>query len=382
MPLLPILLLVLMVLPDLYIWLSFVRGAVAPVWSLLYWLPFVLTLLGVLAFMMGYANHFVLKCTLFLFLVFALPKILFAVFALGGKLLSLLHVRFMYIGIGAAVVVSFCAFIMSLYGFVWGWQRMEVRTVAVGLRNLPNAFEGYRIVQISDLHLGTFGNDTTLMHTMVEKVNSLHPDMVVFTGDLVNTSPTEAQPFLAVLSQLRACDGVYSILGNHDYSTYHPDKSASGRLQRLEQLVNLQQSMGWHLLRDAHAVVRRAGDSLVIAGVENVARPPFPSRGDLKKALKGVDSEACVVLLSHDPMHWRREVLADATNVGLTLSGHTHAMQFKVHKFSPAQWIYDEWGGHYVENERHLVVSTGAGSNIPFRFGAWPEVVEIVLHQK
>ena len=213
MPLLPILLLVLMVLPDLYIWLSFVRGAVAPVWSLLYWLPFVLTLLGVLAFMMGYANHFVLKCTLFLFLVFALPKILFAVFALGGKLLSLLHVRFMYIGIGAAVVVSFCAFIMSLYGFVWGWQRMEVRTVAVGLRNLPNAFEGYRIVQISDLHNVEFGKNNEKLLSMIKEAK---PNSIVITGDMIDSRHTNVDKALNFAEQAVQIAPCYYVPGNHE----------------------------------------------------------------------------------------------------------------------------------------------------------------------
>jgi predicted MPP superfamily phosphohydrolase len=168
-------------------------------------------------------------------------------------------------------------------------------------------------------------------------------------------------------------------MGNHDYTTYHPEKAISARKARIAQLQSAQQEMGWHLLHDEAHCIRRGSDSLIIVGVENVARPPFPSYGDLKRAMQNISKEAPVVLLSHDPTHWRREVLPHYPNIALTLSGHTHAMQFKVFGHSPSQWIYDEWGGHYREGAQHLIVSTGAGSNIPFRFGAWPEVVEITL---
>jgi predicted MPP superfamily phosphohydrolase len=379
MPLLPFLLLIIILLPDLYIWFSFVRGQVAPVWSALYWLPLLLTVVGIACFVMGYANHTVLKATFFLFLTFALPKILFSVFSLVGRGLAVFEPRFSYIGIGFAVIIGFCTFIMSMYGFVWGWKRVVGRTVAVEVPQLPAAFEAYKIIQISDLHLGTFGHDTELVNRLVEEVNALKPDLIVFTGDLVNIAPEELKPFTAELSRLSAPDGVLSILGNHDYSTYHPNKSKTARQARLNKLIEMQRAMGWQLLRNESYAIVRGGDTLVIAGVDNVARPPFPSYGDLKKAMAEVAPEACVVLLSHDPTHWRREVLYHYPNIKLTLSGHTHAMQFKLGAFSPSQWIYDEWGGHYEENGQHLNVSTGAGSNIPFRFGAQPEYVELVL---
>lgn len=140
--------------------------------------------------------------------------------------------------------------------------------------------------------------------------------------------------------------------------------------------------MHWDLVDNACRFVRRGADSLAIVGVENIARPPFPSYGDLKRAMQQVPNEAPAVLLSHDPTHWRREVLAQHPNVCLTLSGHTHAMQFRLGNFSPSKWIYDEWGGHYEEQGQHLMVSTGAGSNIPFRFGAWPEMVEVELRRR
>lgn len=380
MPLLPILLLLLIIVPDIYIWWGYVRGNTLPVWSVLYWVPLVLTISGVMCFMLGHADHWVLKATFLLFLSCCLPKILFLLFSLMGRLLGTIHplcaTMGNWVGIGTGVLM-FC---IALYGFIWGWKRLEVHTERVPIKHLPAKFEGYRIAQISDLHLGTFGTDTTYIQKMVSSVNALKPDLIVFTGDLVNTSPDELTPFKDALSRLSAPDGVLAIMGNHDYTTYHPEKALAARKARIAQLQSAQQEMGWQLLHDEARIIRRGADSLVILGVENVARPPFPSHGDLKKALQNVPTEAPVVLLSHDPTHWRREVLPQHPNIALTLSGHTHAMQFKMAGHSPSQWIYDEWGGHYREGAQHLIVSTGTGSNIPFRFGAWPEVVVVELH--
>ena len=381
MPLLPIILLLLIVIPDAYIWWGYVRGNTATVWSVLYWVPLLLTISGVVCFMLGHADHWILKATFLLFLCCCLPKILFFLFSLIGRLLGIVHplcaTAGNWVGIGTGVLM----FSIALYGFIWGWKRLEIHTEQVQIENLPTAFEGYRIVQISDLHLGTFGTDTTYIQRMVSEVNALQPDLIVFTGDLINTSPDELAPFKEALSRLSATDGVLSVMGNHDYTTYHPKKDSLSRITRIRQLTRDVEDMGWEWLQNASHVVRRNSDSLHIVGVENVARPPFPSHGDLKKAMQKVPNDAPVVLLSHDPTHWRREVLPHYPNIGLTLSGHTHAMQFKAFGFSPSQWIYNEWGGHYQEGGQHLIVSTGTGSNIPFRFGAWPEVVMIELRR-
>ena len=379
MPLLPFILLLLIIVPDCYIWWTHVRGNVAPFWNFMYWAPLLLTIAGIGCFVLGHADHWVLKVTFCLFLCFCLPKICFMVFALVGRMLSLLHPTCAAVGAWLGLSVGLLTFGMALYGFLQGWQRLTVKTESVRIQNLPASFEGYKIVQISDLHLGTFGTDTSYIHKMVRHVNELRPDMIVFTGDLVNTSPDELAPFKPILSHLYAKDGVFSIMGNHDYTTYHPNKDIGARKARITQLQQSQREMGWQLLQNEARIIHRNTDSLFIAGVENVARPPFPSFGDLKKTMSNIPHDAPVILLSHDPTHWRREVIPLFPNIKLTLSGHTHAMQFKIAGFSPSQWIYPEWGGHYREGTQHLIVSTGAGSNIPFRFGAWPEVVEIEL---
>ena len=181
---------------------------------------------------------------------------------------------------------------------------------------------------------------------------------------------------------LRARDGVVSILGNHDYMSYHDWPSEAARQANLAQLVRRQRDMGWRLLLNDNVVVRRGADSIAIVGVENDGLPPFPQRGDLTRAQRGVEQAGFKVLLSHDPTHWRRSVLS-TTDIDLTLSGHTHGMQLKIGGFSPASWFYDEWGGFYYDGGRALHVSLGAGEVLmPFRLGAWPEVNVITLRKK
>ena len=255
-------------------------------------------------------------------------------------------------GILAAAVVCVAFF----YGFTRGWKRLETKEIEIASADLPTAFDGYRIVQLSDLHVGTFGSDTTYLRQLVEQVNALHPDMIVFTGDLVNDSAEELDPYLEILPRLSAPDGVFSILGNHDYCTYRRYDTADGAARNLAEV------------------------KCRLIGVENDGRPPFPSRGDLPRAMREVPENAFKILLSHDPTHWRREVLP-RTDIQLMLAGHTHAMQLMIGDFSPAGWSYPEWGGIYRENGQTLFVSIGAGGTVPFRFGAWPEIDVITLRR-
>lgn len=369
-----------LLLPDLYLWLTFVRGSVPLAWSLAWWLPTALALATLGAAATGYYADWLIKLFFVILLCAALPKLLFAVVSLAGR------------GIGtfvpgviptanivglllAAVVCTAC-----IYGFTRGWKRLEVRETKLAFRNLPAAFDGYRIVQISDLHVGTFGRDSRFLRKLTRRVESLQPDVIVFTGDLVNTSPDELDPFMETLAQLHAPDGVYSILGNHDYCTYRRYDTPGGAARSLGELKRREAALGWELLADEHRTLRRGVDSIFLIGVENVSRPPFPARGDLQRAAEGIPENGFRILLSHDPSHWRLEVLPD-TEIELTLAGHTHAMQLRIMGLSPAKWSYPEWGGLYREGERMLHVSTGAGGNVGFRLGAWPAVNLLVLHR-
>ena len=206
---------------------------------------------------------------------------------------------------------------------------------------------------------------------------SQKPDVIVFTGDLQNIQPAELHPFLSLFKELKAKDGVFSVLGNHDYSMYI-NASESIKVANEREMVRLQRQVGWNLLMNEHSVIRRGNDSIVIAGEENDGRPPFPSRADIHKTLQGIRSDAYVILLQHDPSAWRRNILPHS-HVQLTLSGHTHGGQVSLLGLRPTWFSYREDCGLYHEQDRALFVSSGLGGVVPFRFGVPPEIVVITL---
>ena len=204
---------------------------------------------------------------------------------------------------------------------------------------------------------------------------------MVFTGDLVNMTPDEIDPFMNVLSCFKAKDGIFSVMGNHDYCSYIKYDSPDQAKRNIYDLQQRQKEMGWDLLLNENRIIRRNNDSIAIIGVENDGRPPFPSFADIGKAISGLSDKTYKVLLSHDPTHWRREILPN-TDIDLTLSGHTHSMQFRIKRFSPSMWAYDEWGGRYIDDKRNLYVNSGTGSNVAFRLGAWPEITLLTLKKE
>lgn len=277
-----------------------------------------------------------------------------------------------------ALVLPAAWLLLMAYGFFFGWRHLVVRSATCTSPLLPQAFDGYRVVQLSDIHIGTFLRNRSFVDKMVRAVNAQRPDLVVFTGDLVNVSAQEVIPFQHALKQIQARDGVFSVMGNHDYCEYVEDKSERNIRKNQTVLKYLEQKIGWRLLMNEHVTLQRDGASIELVGVENISRPPFPDYGDLEKALEGTVAGSFKILLSHDPSHWRRDVLRN-TDIALTLSGHTHAGQFSLGRFSPAKWAYSEWGGKYTEDGAMLYVSTGIGGTVPFRFGAWPGIDVIQL---
>ena len=238
-----------------------------------------------------------------------LPKLLFTLVSVAGRCAALWLPSAAHRADVAAAVLAAALALAFLYGFVFGWRRITVRHVEVVSPHLPEAFDGYRVAHISDLHVGTWGDDTAFLGRFVGRVNALHPDVILFTGDLVNMLASEVGPHMGVLSRLEARDGVFSVLGNHDYCEYGRYDTRDGALRQRDTLIAREGEMGWRLLRDGNVVLRRGGDCMALIGVENTGRPPFPARGDLGKALEGVPAEAFKILLSHDPSHWRSEVL-------------------------------------------------------------------------
>ena len=268
------------------------------------------------------------------------------------------------------------------YGYFVGFEQLEIREIEYACSDLPEAFDGYRIVQFSDAHVGTYtGSRQWLLQRAVDTINALRPDIVLFTGDLQNVYPEELDVQVPILSQLKAHDGVMSVLGNHDYAVYQ-DCDESQKQRNNKHTIQSERKMGWTLLLNENRIIRRDSDSIVVAGMENwgtVKR--MPRRGDVKKSLTGISDSAFVVMMQHDPTCWREKILPEC-KAQLTLSGHTHGGQVSLLGLSPASLSYDEWGGVYEQDGRTLIVSTGLGALIPFRLGMPGEIVVITLRKK
>ena len=383
-----ILLILMAVVPDLYIdrrFLRRIKGRRAMLRRLLWWLP----TLGMIAYTMVFvfdrqfapSDIKILNVYLFLVGLLITPKCLFALCsAIGWGVKKMIRRKANYGNIVGVVMVVLNWYVL-FYGSFVGFDQITVREMTYESAELPKAFDGYRIVQFSDAHVGTYiGGREHLLSAVVDTINAQSPDMVVFAGDLQNREPQEIRPFVDVLGGIKAKDGVFSVIGNHDYADYieaTPDIKAENEKETRE----LERKMGWRLLVNEHEVVRRGADSIVIAGLDNDGDgKKFPQRGDVRKALEGVSDSAFVVMAEHDPTCWRRKILPES-RAQLTLSGHTHAMQFMIGNWSPASFVYKEWGGVFYEGARALIVSTGIGGFIPFRFGVPGEIVVITMRR-
>ena len=281
------------------------------------------------------------------------------------------------------VCISLLVFLFAVYGMFVGYEQLEVRHVEFRSKDLPAAFDGYCIVQFSDAHIGTMtGMRKWLLERDVDSMLAQHPDMIVFTGDLQNVYPEELVEHLPQLQRLKAPDGVYSVLGNHDYATYQPGDSLTKEASN-RRTQALERKAGWTLLMNEHRIIRRDSDSIVIAGMENwgtVKR--MPRRGDVAKTLTGLSSQLpFIIMLQHDPTAWREKILKEC-QAQLTLSGHTHGGQADIFGYSPAALSYEVYGGWAYEGARALFVSTGLGALIPFRLGLPGEIVVITLRKE
>lgn len=313
-----------------------------------------------------------------------IPKAIWVIVDLIGKIPQLWHHRRIPGSTYAASVLAALTFITMWFG-VFNTHRIDVEEVTFSDPAVPEAFDGMRIVQISDLHTGTYGTDTAFVSQLVDRINSLNPDIILFTGDIVNRRSDELLPFVSVLARLRAPMGVYSILGNHDYGDYYSWPSPRAKEENMQLLKDLQAGMGWTLLNNSHRTFHSNGDSLVLIGVENIGDPPFPIYGDLDKAYPGALADpAFKILMTHNPAHWVQDIKeAPDKNIPLTISGHTHAMQMSIGRsLSPAAFRYPTWGGMYgdTDDAHRLYVNIGAGEvGIPARIGATPEITLFTL---
>ncbi len=283
-----------------------------------------------------------------------------------------------------ALIVAAIPFTSLIYGMVYGGTDYKVRKLKLKFASLPKAFNGLKILQISDLHVGSF-LDAQPLERAVKLINEQAADLVFFTGDLVNNKTDEVIPFIDTLKKIRAKEGAYSILGNHDYGDYVQWESAEAKRRNMTDFYQAHKTIGWRLLRNENAILERGGEKIAVAGVENWGhRNHFPKYGDLDKAYNGLPENTFTILLSHDPSHWVAQVQGHPHKAQLTLSGHTHGMQFgidtKILKWSPAQYVYEHWAGLYKKAQQYIYVNRGLGYlGYPGRAGIRPEITVIEL---
>ena len=395
-----ILICALLSLPDLYIYYMYARRWTNKRWIRLLWFAPSL-LIAISAGIIIGSNDMKpdhqawVSIFMFFFLACCAPKALFMLWDGLGHAINWMVSRgaknreeegdCIFVRIFRIIGMALAIFAIALlsFGYFVGRHHYVIHRQTFYFPDLPKRFEGYRIAQFSDMHIGTLrdGHEEDAKK-IVELINAQHCDAILFTGDLVNHQSMELDGFQRDLSKLSAPDGVYAVMGNHDYSMYIKYPTEKEREADVEELHRRIRSYGWTLLLNEHRVLRRGTDSLIIAGVENDGLPPWPALGDLPKTMKGLKRSCFTVLMSHDPTHWRRAILP-RTSIQLTLSGHTHAGQFKVFGWSPVSYVYREWSGAYAEGNQVLNVSDGIGAVMfPFRFGAWPEVNVITLRRE
>lgn len=376
-------LLSILIIPDIYIYKIFIERNTACIGlKLLYFLPSVILLVGLIGIVFFVTSETMAKPYIGWFIVtfflFSLPKLLFCICSLLDLPLKyFLKYNLMPFSWLGVLLGAICAGGI-LYGTIVGKTKFDIKEVIFRSSKIPPSFDNYKIIQLSDIHIGSWTGNEKSIQQAIRLINEQEPDLIVFTGDLVNHRAIELDNFEEILAKMKAKDGVYSILGNHDYGPYYHWNTQQEKTENLKDLVQREVDMGWKLLNNEHVYLTKGNDSIALIGVENWGMPPFDGRGDLKKAMHGVDSPF-KILLTHNPTHWKAEVLPHS-DIDLTLSGHTHAMQFAFGQHSPSSWVYKEWKGMYSEDDQHLYVNVGLGFvGMPFRLGAWPEITVITL---
>ena len=284
-----------------------------------------------------------------------------------------------------AVSVAMIPFFGFVYGMVYGKHNFKVHKEILYFEDLPEAFDGFTITQISDIHVGSFKNPKHVQKG-IELAIQQNSDLFVFTGDLVNHRADEIAPFIPLFSTIKAPFGQFSIIGNHDYGDYIPWPDKEAKEANFEQFVTQHQNLGWYLLRDESIRIEKGGQYIQLLGVENWG-VGFGARGDLDKALLQTKPEDFKILLSHDPSHWSEQVKNHPNSIHLTLSGHTHGMQFGIEtpiiRWSPVQYRYPNWAGLTSYEGRYLYVNRGFGFHaFSGRVGIWPEITVIELRKK
>lgn len=382
-----ILIILVLILPDLYIDKQHISHTKHHKWAkrLLWWTPTCIMLIT--ALWLSREKDFIPQkpSTLYAFLFFlsiiAIPKTIFTICRAIGSLCKKKLRNAQTIGSTIGIILA----LYSIYIVIWGVYvdsyKLEVKHVNIINDKIPKSFDGYKIVHFSDAHVGSYrGKRRKILEKAINTIMSQKADMIVFTGDLQNARATEIKEFITLLKKLHAKDGIYSVLGNHDYSEYITGTKLEKRNNEKE-IIDIQKHIGWTLLKNQNKTIYKGKDSIVIAGEENGSEMFLPNRANLNKTLKGINKNTFTILLQHDPVVWRKSVLPHS-NVQLTLCGHTHGGQVSVAGLKITLFSYPEDHGIYYQGQRALNVSAGLGGSIPIRYGVPPEISVITLKSK
>ncbi len=326
----------------------------------------------------NYSLYYIFNGILLLDFIFKTPLSLF--FVIGRLLFKNKKRRIVY---WIGLIISMSLSLVLFYGIVFGRNSLSIQKVELEFSTLPKEFDNYKIVHISDIHLGSFLHSKKLMKNVQSQIQNIKPDLILFTGDLVNNFSYELDGWDTIFNKINSTEHSFSILGNHDYGNYSNWKSESDKIENFNILTRAHSSMGFELLRNENSVISVGTDSIYIIGVENWGHPPFPQYANLKQALAGVPSNAFKILLTHDPAHWEAQI-DGKKDIQLTLSGHSHGLQLGFVKagipFSLSYLTRKNWGGLYKSNNNYLYVNTGLGTvGIPFRIDMPAEITVISL---
>lgn len=390
-------------LVEFYVYQAF-KTIVSNSWARIgYWaitiLVYALVLYLIATFNRASRDHHQVQVLVSIIMIFMIPKLASLLIIFLGDLLRILEFSLKFFAVNSssqyfperrkfisisALAAAGIFSALAIDGIIFGKYRHTVRKVKLKIKNLPESFKGYKIVQISDVHAGSFFHPDKLQQA-INLINEQHADLVLFTGDMVNNYADEFKPFIPLFKSIKAKDGKFSILGNHDYGDYGAWDSAAEKAQNIPNLEKYEAAAGFRLLKNENVAIERNGDKIYILGMENWGIPPFPQYGDLDKALQDVPENAVKILMSHDPSHFDEEVKNNPINIQLTLSGHTHGMQFgldlKNIRWSPVQFKYKKWADLYESNGKYLYVNRGFGViAYPGRVGVKPEITVFELH--
>lgn len=349
--------------PDLYIGWVYSPGS-ALFWKGMVCLPTLAALVSLVLIGLGKAYTESLRLFSYLVFLFELPKFVFMLLSPLGM-----------VGVAAGAAVSLFFSFLIFYSS----RHLTLRCETLACEGLPASFDGLRICQLTDLHLGSFGRKAGYVTRIVDNALAQKPDIILFTGDLVNFASAEALPYREQLARLRAPMGVFAIRGNHDYLLHGYFKDDE-REKDMQRLVAIEESLGWRVLQDEHVFLQKDGERIALAGVGNISSNPYFTKlgGNLEKALEGIPAGVFTILLSHDPSHWRAGVVPRG-DIPLTLAGHTHGLQYKLAGPHPSHWRLHESAGLYREKGQQLYVSAGLGSAFAFRLGGFPTLDILTL---